>query len=559
MGDDEQRRDRTDLIDVSDVAGAFDEGLALPESDEVSEELSTHFLPRRTESVVQDASLAERFTALLIDLLFMLPAYFLSAALYRAVAFESAVGPVPCKGFHGMLFHSLFGTVHVIIAILFEGALGITPGKWLCGLNIEKKGGGAVGFMAALLRNLVKPIDLALSVALIGVVALEKSPHHRRLGDLLAGTVVRARREQAAMSAHLTSAMLASGSGRLAALLIDAAFIGAFFIGLVLAMSSNAPLLSLVIAVHAPLLVILFTALPQMLLQTTPGHWIMGHGIFHEDQRRLSPAGALLRTLLWPLNITPAGLLLPFFSPRHQQPGDVAAGSIVVAQRRTWTGFVGLLAALLVAGGTLAAGVQLGGPWWQQAGRPAFLPSFDLTGESVIRYEMAKHDLSIRRFRLSGSPQEAERRPPTFSVGETVYIIFEVDGISLKGQEAWLREDLVVRYPDDAVALKIENIVDFRKKLQKAGPVELSNNVALPDDAEDGRYTLTITIHDMYSQRQLKEQRYFYVSSPEELEEASEPTSPPPPAPSPRSSAPSSPDLPTGWHRQPVEDDEEFQ
>ena len=81
--------------------------------------------------------------------------------------------------------------------------------------------------------------------------------------------------------------------------------------------------------------------------------------------------------------------------------------------------------------------------------------------------------------------------------------------------EAWIQEDLTVRYPDDSVGLKLENVIDFHQKIDEAGPIEFTNNVALPENAQAGRYAITIGIRDKHSDRLLKEQRFFYVTPAE--------------------------------------------
>ncbi len=67
---------------------------------------------------------------------------------------------------------------------------GQTPGKRALGLRVVERDGGLVGWRATLLRNLLRPADLLPGLGLVGLVAACVDPQRRRLGDLVAGTLV---------------------------------------------------------------------------------------------------------------------------------------------------------------------------------------------------------------------------------------------------------------------------------------------------------------------------------------------------------------------------------
>jgi uncharacterized RDD family membrane protein YckC len=72
--------------------------------------------------------------------------------------------------------------------MLYEGLRdGATPGKRALGLSVRREDGGAIGLEEAVLRNLLRPVDLATGV---GLAFIGLSHERQRLGDLLAGTVV---------------------------------------------------------------------------------------------------------------------------------------------------------------------------------------------------------------------------------------------------------------------------------------------------------------------------------------------------------------------------------
>lgn len=75
----------------------------------------------------------------------------------------------------------------VAFEVLFDGA---TPGKRLMHLQVVQADGTPLGWTASVLRNLLRAVDFlpfGFSGALLTMLA---DPHFRRLGDLVAGTVV---------------------------------------------------------------------------------------------------------------------------------------------------------------------------------------------------------------------------------------------------------------------------------------------------------------------------------------------------------------------------------
>jgi uncharacterized RDD family membrane protein YckC len=67
---------------------------------------------------------------------------------------------------------------------------GRTPGKRALRLRVIKEGGYPINFTDALLRNLLRAADFLPSGYALGVVVMGLDPRFRRLGDLVAGTMV---------------------------------------------------------------------------------------------------------------------------------------------------------------------------------------------------------------------------------------------------------------------------------------------------------------------------------------------------------------------------------
>ena len=81
--------------------------------------------------------------------------------------------------------------------VLFETlASGRTPGKRWTGLRVVKVGGAPVGFLASVLRNLVRIVDALPGFYLVGILTVLFTRNNQRLGDLAAGTVVIRERKQ---------------------------------------------------------------------------------------------------------------------------------------------------------------------------------------------------------------------------------------------------------------------------------------------------------------------------------------------------------------------------
>ena len=76
--------------------------------------------------------------------------------------------------------------------VVFEGARSATPGKLALGLKVVKYDGSPCGWMAALKRSTLRPVDALPIVVpyLVATVAAGLSARRQRLGDAVAGTLV---------------------------------------------------------------------------------------------------------------------------------------------------------------------------------------------------------------------------------------------------------------------------------------------------------------------------------------------------------------------------------
>ncbi len=541
MASDDRDFGRTDLIDVGEIPTEFDDDFTQDRGEAAK---TGGAEPAQTDEGFIIAEIKDRFAAFAIDGTFLYCLYWALMPLYRSVALGQAAGPIPAAGLSGLIFHGLFLIIVLLLLTLFEFAATATPGKMLCHLAVRKNDGTMPTFLSALLRNLLRPIDLLLTIPMLLWLMMEWSPWHRRLGDLAGGTVVIRKLTRASKQYALSLDIVASASRRAIAFGIDFLLILSFSVGYALMLSPDQPLMSMLLVVLAPLFLLAFWILPEWLTHTSPGKWILGMAICHEDGSSIGMATAFTRNLWRIIDCNPMGFLTCLFAIRRQRPGDTAAGSVVVRAAREWRGFAGLVGAILVCAAVLSAGFSNRNNFLTEGFQINFLPAVDIAGLSVGGSASTDTNLSIRSFRFAAGDAETVRKPSIFQPGETLYLVFDVNGFGVKGKKAWIQEDLSVNYPDGSVGLKLENINDFNQEVPQAGPIRFENHIALPGTAQAGRYTVTITLRDKNTRREIKEQRFFYITPPEGTAAPSVTPSAPPATPEPTPSAASTPPPP---------------
>src|SRR5688500_2513888 len=131
--------------------------------------------------------------AAITDLLLVAGAFIVLGLIFFAV--------VAAGGFAGFDLGGSWGIALLIIVqfallwgyyVLFEGLMdGQTPGKRLHRIRVVREGGYSVTFGASAVRNLVRVIDMQpLFFYLVGMISVLATKRGRRLGDLVAGTIV---------------------------------------------------------------------------------------------------------------------------------------------------------------------------------------------------------------------------------------------------------------------------------------------------------------------------------------------------------------------------------
>lgn len=509
-------RENTDLIDVSDIAPELEpEGLEEEDRFEKTP-LPEMALEEKSAGGFVLASLKDRLSAFILDGFILFIIYWFLLIAYRSIAIGETAGPIPAKGLHGLIFSGLFLLIAFLYFFILEAIFYASIGKLICRLSIRNNLGERATLGGIFWRNLLKIIDIILFPLAIGIVILEKTTWHQRIGDLVGKTVVIRKLSKTKRQYAITLDMLASASGRLGAFLIDCLIFVPFCMGYFLLLNPEEPLTSMILVVLSPIVLSLYFFLLEGLTGTTFGKLIFGYTIAHEDGTSINISSALMRTITRPFDNNPFGFICLLLSIRKQRPGDLAGETLVLKVPRRLKGLIGALIAIFIVGAIVYAGLENRNNFLSGSFKINFLPAIDVKTSGSLGVEPGRQQiLHIREFSFAaGSPKQI-RKPSIFQPGEKVFLNFKVSGYQMKDDKAWVQEDLLVRYPDESIGLKLENVIDFYESIMDAEPISLANNIALPDNALPGRYTVTLTIRDKHSGKQLKEQRFFYVTPSE--------------------------------------------
>ncbi len=479
------------------------------------------------------ASLRERLAAFLVDTGVLWLLFWGSLFVFHKLTTHSWIGPVPTNGTVALFFYGIFLFLAFLYFFLLEAAFFATIGKFCCWMYVRRKDGRHAGALAIFIRNFFRIIE-CLTGGLLAWVPMELSRRHQRLGDMAAGTIVIKKHSASSHYYSLDAESLASAFGRLIAQLIDLALVLIWLLGYVMLINYQMTILSQWLVLLFPVVFVLFWTLAQLILETTPGLWLIGYTITHEDGGRLTFAGALLRVMLAPLDLL-LGLPCMLLGLRKQKIGDMVAATLVSRQHRRWKGAIGGLVVIALSIGMVALGLFVNPLNNVFKAGPDFKLSFMPLVEGLPDWESASSAtppvITLRNFRFGVNDPNTRRTPPVYEPGETVYLLFEIYGYTRKDRLVWIQEDLMVQYPDGAIGLKQENVVDYHQIVKPGGgQIELTNNIALPPTAAPGTYVVTVTLRDALADNfTVTDTQAFTVKGPPVM---TSPLEAPPPAPS---------------------------
>lgn len=152
---------------------------------------------REAEDSAELAGIGRRLAAQIVDSFVML-------ALFWAIGSKIAAqtGGQTESGFELQGGPALLAMMLTLVAALLYFTFleafwnGQTLGKKLLRIQVLETSGASCGFMAALMRNIVRLVD-AFAFYLVGLVAVLVSKRKQRLGDMAAGTLVVKKRSDA--------------------------------------------------------------------------------------------------------------------------------------------------------------------------------------------------------------------------------------------------------------------------------------------------------------------------------------------------------------------------
>jgi uncharacterized RDD family membrane protein YckC len=137
------------------------------------------------------AGLWVRFLALLIDFVLFCAVFFPVTRLIKGVWI---MGATDHRWNTGLFVTDplciAFFIVMVLYFVLLEGLTGVTLGKRIAGLKVERKEGGKPGLIKGFLRNVLRIVDGLPVLCIVGIILIQTSDQRARFGDRIADTRV---------------------------------------------------------------------------------------------------------------------------------------------------------------------------------------------------------------------------------------------------------------------------------------------------------------------------------------------------------------------------------
>jgi uncharacterized RDD family membrane protein YckC len=158
----------------------------------ISGEHLTIDTPEQVALELPVAGIGSRFMALALDTVCQGLIFLILVALLGGLSALNALSGIRIGEVWGpalivLLIFCLYWGYFAIFEIVWKGQ---TPGKRAAGIRVIKDSGRPIDALSAILRNLMRAIDLLPGMYGVGVVTMVLNRHSRRLGDFVAGTIV---------------------------------------------------------------------------------------------------------------------------------------------------------------------------------------------------------------------------------------------------------------------------------------------------------------------------------------------------------------------------------
>jgi uncharacterized RDD family membrane protein YckC len=140
------------------------------------------------------AGLGTRLMAAIVDMIFLGLIAGLALCL-GALGLTAVFASISDEGTASAIAIAIVGLIFFFVIwgyfVLFETIWhGQSPGKRWTGLRVIQEGGYPIGFSHAAIRNIVRVADFLPFLYIIGAIVMLVDSRSRRLGDLVAGTIV---------------------------------------------------------------------------------------------------------------------------------------------------------------------------------------------------------------------------------------------------------------------------------------------------------------------------------------------------------------------------------
>ena len=165
--------------------------------------------PEQVELQFAVAGIGSRFVAVLLDHIIQFAALIIELLIFAWIGSHAPKGNnaplnTAAKWFLGFVIFFNFCLWAGYFALFEAYWHGQTPGKRVMKLRVIKDAGRQITFFEALARNLMRFVDYLPGLYLSGVITMLCNKQNKRLGDMVAGTLVvhEAREEQPLLPQH---------------------------------------------------------------------------------------------------------------------------------------------------------------------------------------------------------------------------------------------------------------------------------------------------------------------------------------------------------------------
>lgn len=152
------------------------------------------------------AGLGSRASAMIIDqILLMIVNIVTILLLSLSISGTFGIGSESFLVAFAIIFLFIVRWGYFFVCEYFFG--GKTIGKKIVGIRVIQENGHSITLVSSIIRNLLRIIDMLPSGYFIGIIMVFFHPRHKRLGDIVSGTIVVHEREAKKKESHIEKAI----------------------------------------------------------------------------------------------------------------------------------------------------------------------------------------------------------------------------------------------------------------------------------------------------------------------------------------------------------------